>query len=758
MFASPPLLAFGFGNLAMLGWLAAAAAPLLIHLWNRHRYRETSWAAMQFLLAAMRRNSRRLQVQQWLLMAVRMLIIVLVVSAVAEPYGERIMAGGSAEPVHRVIVLDASYSMAYQNGSETAFSQAKKMAAQLVRNSRPGDSFSVIRMGLKTEEIAGVGVVDREAVAARIEGVDISQSRADLGGTLSSIQRILASDSSDRRLPTRKEVLFFTDLQRATWEPVAVDSTTNRQLSNTLQQISQRATITLIDVGPKETANLAVTSLTSPEPFATPHRDATFNVTLHQFGATPRLKCSVELLIDQTAVAEEATDVPANGEATLRFQHRFSATGDHDVAVRASADQLDIDNSRWLVTIVRPNVQVLCVEGRPNAAKFVASALNPGASTDSPIQPTVIDEGAFADVRLDEYECVFLCNVGQITANEAARMRRFVQAGGGLVLFLGDQVDAANYNSWSTASAATEISGRGVPEHAAPKTAVDRGTESGTTTNESQQTGFIPATLGDITPNTQPGIDPLDYRHPIVAPFRGRERAGLLTTPIATYVRLLLPTAHLGTEVAAATRSGDPLIVTSSIGQGRVVLVATDASLSSTDQRTGERWTNWPTWPSFLPVVRELLSFAAGNRGDFRQTIVGTTLSGEVPEAALAGALRLRRPDGQKAAVSLSENAIDRTWNYSDTNVSGIYSLEGLPNRNESFAVNVETAESDLTKLDARKLPPHVHVQTAWAEDSRAIDAAVLSQSSWTEPLLWAAFVLLLVEAFLAWRFGRGVV
>ena len=38
----PFLLAFGFGNLAMLGWLGAAAAPLLIHLWSRQQYREVA--------------------------------------------------------------------------------------------------------------------------------------------------------------------------------------------------------------------------------------------------------------------------------------------------------------------------------------------------------------------------------------------------------------------------------------------------------------------------------------------------------------------------------------------------------------------------------------------------------------------------------------------------------------------------------------------------------------------------------------------
>src|SRR6476469_8732247 len=108
------LIAFGFGNLAMLGWLAAAAAPLLIHLWSRHRFREAPWAAMQFLLAAMRKNARRLQLQQWLLLAVRTLIITLVVLAVAEPYGHRLLAGATSGPSHKVIVIDGSYSMGYQ--------------------------------------------------------------------------------------------------------------------------------------------------------------------------------------------------------------------------------------------------------------------------------------------------------------------------------------------------------------------------------------------------------------------------------------------------------------------------------------------------------------------------------------------------------------------------------------------------------------------------------------------------------------------
>jgi len=67
---SSALYAFGFTSLPMLGWMAAAAAPILIHLWSRRKYREMTWAAMEYLLAALKRKQRRMQFEQWLLLPV----------------------------------------------------------------------------------------------------------------------------------------------------------------------------------------------------------------------------------------------------------------------------------------------------------------------------------------------------------------------------------------------------------------------------------------------------------------------------------------------------------------------------------------------------------------------------------------------------------------------------------------------------------------------------------------------------------------
>lgn len=743
-----PLLAFGFGNIAMLGWLAAAAAPLVIHLWSRHRFREAPWAAMQFLLAALRKNSRRMQLQQWILLAIRTLIMLLVVLAVAEPYGERILAGGAAAPTHRFLLLDSSYSMAYRTSETTAVARAKQMAARLVRESRAGDAFTVIRLATEAEKVVGPEVIDHAAVAAQIETLTESQSSANLKAGLAIVQSALTQASSSQRIPAQKEVVIFSDLQRLTWADAQSHADRKSELVELLQSIAKRAPIAVIDVGQPQATNLAVTRFEAAEPLITPNRETAFHVVLHQFGTTPRPKCRVELLVDGTPVTEQTVDVPAGGDATLRFNHRFSTAGGHSLAVCANGDALEIDNSRWLAVQVVPEARVLCVAGAPNAAKYVADALNPGAISDSLLQPKVINEGEFADASLSDFACVILCNVAQLTTNEAARIARYADAGGGVIIFLGDRVDATNYNALALSNE---------PAEKAKSAAASSSTSGGALALDANRPVLIPAHLGRAVANPQFGLNPLDYRHPIVAPFRGRERAGLLTTPVNRYIRLELPQNNPRSETAAALNNGDPFIVTATLGQGRIVLVATDGSLSSVDSQTGEPWTIWPTWPSFLPLVREMLSFAVGSQQTRWQQQVGTPLAGRILDTTSASQLRIRRPDGRLAAVATHDTPTGREWTYADTDIAGIYAIQGLPtNQPQQYAVNLDTSESDLAKADASQFPQEVRVQNNWQISPSRQTAELLTQSSWNQPLLWSTLVLLFIEAFLAWLFGRG--
>jgi hypothetical protein len=391
------------------------------------------------------------------------------------------------------------------------------------------------------------------------------------------------------------------------------------------------------------------------------------------------------------------------------------------VTVRAAGDRLEIDNTRWLVVPVAQEIRVLCVAGEPDDAKYLAAALAPDPSAESAIRPQVISEGELADTELAAYQCVFLSNVAQLTADEAKRLAEYVEQGGGLAIFLGDRVQPASYN---------ELAGGEKP--------------------------LLPARLGELRSEAQFGVDPLEYRHPIAAPFRGRERAGLLTTSVARYFRLETPREHSQTEEALALPNGDPLVITATHGRGRIVLVATAGSLASVDRASGEAWTTWPAWPSFLPVVREILAFAVGGRHEARQAIVGSPIALLLATNWTGGNLELTRPDGRKVALTASSASPDRSWRYEDTDLAGIYSLRQGEKDVARFAVNVDTRESDLAQVDPRQLPAEIGVRSDWRSSEGIVASGVLPESAWNRSLLWLAAALVLMELCLAWLFGRG--
>src|SRR5271169_4822914 len=79
-----------FGALATAG--AAVSIPIIIHLLNRKRFKVVTWAAMRFLLAAQKKNSRRMRLEQLILLAVRCLLVLLLVAAMISvtPWAEAV--------------------------------------------------------------------------------------------------------------------------------------------------------------------------------------------------------------------------------------------------------------------------------------------------------------------------------------------------------------------------------------------------------------------------------------------------------------------------------------------------------------------------------------------------------------------------------------------------------------------------------------------------------------------------------------------
>lgn len=729
MFHGFAIFAFDLASPAMLGWLAAAAAPILIHMWTRRRYREISWAAIEYLLAAVRKNRRRIQLEQWLLLALRTLLVVLVVLAVAEPFLERgAMTFSGSQRTHRMLVIDGSYSMAYKPTDQTRFDQARRLATRIVEESPQGDGFTLVLMSDPPRVIIGNPVFVARDFLQELASLKLPHTSADLGRTLAEIEQVLTSVRREHPRLTRHEVYFLTDLCRVGWVPGKSPAAAMTELHRQGKRISEAASLVVIDVGQAGAENLAVTGVSTGEPFATPARSVNIQAHLRNFGRQPRNHQPVELFVDGRRAAQQKVDIPADSEANVTFSHRFETPGDHAIEIRAEGDALDVDNHRWLALTVKQDVPVLCINGRPSGTPFGGAtdylyyALAPRADSMDRIvvRPEVAAESALLETDLSRYDCIFLADVAQFTASEARVLDAYLKRGGSLVFFLGPQVSADRYN---------------------------RQLGSGSTV-----ASILPAKLGATIDQPQFRLDPLDYRHPIVQAFRGRERAGLLTTPVEKYVRLSVP-KDSSSQVVLALGNGDPLIVEAPVHQGRVVLVATSADNS---------WTRMPVWPSYVPIVQEVLAYAVGMQRHLQNLGVGQPLGATLPAAAGSAPLSIQAPDGRRGTVRVQTEGNSSTWSYQDTSTSGVYIAQFGPpvSRSELFAVNVDTAESDLTPLGADALRDEVWPgvafvhQTQWDASQQQPVATAIHASRLSKLLLYAVLGALFAETFLAWRLG----
>src|SRR5262249_11938069 len=106
---------------------------------------------MRFLLAAQKQNTRRIRLEQIILLLVRTAIVLLIVFAMASvmPWMENLWAavwpegGGKnvnrVSRTHHVIVLDGSLSMNLKDDGKPLFDRARQQAINIVKDGSAGD-------------------------------------------------------------------------------------------------------------------------------------------------------------------------------------------------------------------------------------------------------------------------------------------------------------------------------------------------------------------------------------------------------------------------------------------------------------------------------------------------------------------------------------------------------------------------------------------------------------------------------------------
>ena len=233
----------------MLWVLPAVLLPIIIHLLNRLRYRTVHWGAMIFLLKANRAATRRAKLRHYLLLALRCLVLLFLIWAMARPLiggwlGSA--AGGAPETV--ILLLDRSASMEAHGGEgqESKRAHGLSLLSQAAKQSA-GSRFVLIENVLRQPlEIADASTL------ATMQMCEPTDTAADLPAMFRA-----ALDYLTKNKPGSAELWVASDLQASNWRP---DSAEWQDIAARFNGLPQSLRVRILDLSspPGNNISLAV--------------------------------------------------------------------------------------------------------------------------------------------------------------------------------------------------------------------------------------------------------------------------------------------------------------------------------------------------------------------------------------------------------------------------------------------------------------------------------------------------------------------
>ncbi len=790
--------------------LGLAAIPLIIHLLNRRRVRPRRWAAMDWLLAAMRRHKRRLQMEHWLLLLLRMAAVALLGLALSRPVlTDSALAGlvGGRRAV--TILVDNSASTLAKVDARSVAERIQQEVGRLLDTLGPEDALAVVATN-DPDELDDAGVtpyvlrprsVGGEAVARAREAIASLHPRHAPAPWASALERVREQFVPED--PAR-EVYILTDFQAIDWL-ADVEEGGSRGRAPLLAAIEEvlraPARVRIVNLGGTERDNLAVESISlvaGEEAFA--GRPLRLEVAVANHGASPVVGATLEVAPDGDASrrivrvpelpgASIGADRPTPGRQVVFVDIPASAMQDAGwrrfrVVVVPPADDpgrdvLGIDSERAAVVHVRSRIRVLAwaETSRSEIAESAEDYLRGVYEGEMPTGRSAADFGpelpwffAYRGVRTESdflralreraaeaVDFVVLANAAPRDPRTLTELREFVREGGGLLVFVGDQ--AADPAAWNEPFFGEDPEARLLPVPLGPVEERERGADG--------------AKSFDLDLESREGA------HPVARPFVDPSAEGwIASVPPRIWGRMgfRAPPSPGRPDEVPAPDGGD----IAPAGSGEVVMRYEDGVAAIVAGTFGEGRTLWVStsldngWLGEAVFFRPILLETAGHwlatrREAPRGLEIGGRLRARVPR--LATQVRLTVPGGRQ--ISPTQRDIPGNEVYAEVvhdalGTAGIWTLSyetrgadgEAVHAEEPFAIVAAPREGSLTALRAetlsRALPEGLKVEVldSVARDEDAGEEA--RRGEITRPLLWLLLLLLVVESVLALVFGRA--
>lgn len=421
-----------FLNPFILFGLILSAIPLIIHLLNLRKLRTIEFSSLKFLKELQKSHIRKLKIQQWILLALRMFTIIFLVLAFSRPITTGHIPGLSQYAQSSIIILfDNSPSMNVSDQFGNRFNYAKRITKKLLDQMSNRDEIIIIPMAnLQSADNYSFNS-NIKNISEQVSKIKIGYKTANFSQSLTVALELLQNNAHH----LNKEIYIVSDNQTINFDNF--DKSVNEKL---------RPAIYFLQVGQESTnediKNVSIDSVILLSKIFQPNRPLNIQAKLTNHSKEDRQNHVLSLIFNQTKVAQNNINIKRKTTSLQDISSNLPNTQLISGKLEIENDALNDDNTKYFGLIIPIKPKICLVSNSNNIYLYNALGQNYQNAycefqTVSSINFNSIDPHQFDLIIITDY-----------TSLNNSKLINYLSAGGRAILFASD--DFAQNNELKT--------------------------------------------------------------------------------------------------------------------------------------------------------------------------------------------------------------------------------------------------------------------------------------------------------------------
>ncbi len=405
--------------------LIVLLVPLIIHFFKFKRYKTLYFSQVGFLKAVQQETKKKSDLKKLLILISRLLMITALIIAFSQPYipvskNETIKNNQSV-----AIYLDNSFSMMAENEEGSIFEQAKARVIDIVNSFEQETKFFLLTNNVIPAHQIPLG---KEELAERLSRIKESPKAL----KISEAYRLMVNSLNSEGAKSEKNIFLVSDCQsyQLDFNRIEEDSTSR---------------VSLVHFSASGNNNLFIDSCWFESPARKSDKQEKLLVRIINQSKQSIQNQPLRLLINDSLKAINTINLAANESQVMELNYKNNKSGFQKGIIELDDFPITYDNKIFFSYLLKTSINCLLITDKnSNSGNYFETLLD----NDPFINFQQIESNKFQPNQLSESNLVILHNLNNISSGMNKTLSSFIENGGSLCIFPGDEVNFSGYNQF----------------------------------------------------------------------------------------------------------------------------------------------------------------------------------------------------------------------------------------------------------------------------------------------------------------------